>query len=136
MMQLLNNKYKRLLTRPRRSTRHQEYAAALCIHRYVFVNSGAVFGLGQGHHGKQNKDEQVKTLQSQEEPLCHESNMTSVHFCRHKTQGNHPLLQGNDKFRQQRTGKLTRLWIGNELKAVYRVREHPGERVGSGRESG
>lgn len=98
----------------------------------MFVNSGAVFGVGQEHHGKQNKDEQAKTLLSQKESLCHKSNMTSVHFCRHKTYGNDPLLQGNDKFRQQRTGKLTRQWIGNELKVVYRVREHPGESVGSG----
>lgn len=50
--------------------------------------------------------------------------MTSVHFCRHKTQGNDPLLQGSDKFRQQRTGKLTGQRIENELKAVYRELEN------------
>ena len=51
--------------------------------------------------------------------------MTSVHFCCHRTLGNDPLLQGGGKFRQQKTGKLTGQWIENELKAVYRVGEHP-----------
>lgn len=97
------------------------------------MNSGAVFGDGQGQHGKQNKDEQGSTLLSRKEPLCHESNMTSVHFCCHKTLGNDPLLQDDGKFRQQRTGKLTGQWIENELKAVYRELENtPGESVGSG----
>lgn len=58
-------------------------------------------------------------------------NMTSVHFYCHKTQGNNPLLQGNDKFRQQRTGKLTGQWMGKGLKVVYRVRENPWDSVGS-----
>lgn len=50
--------------------------------------------------------------------------MANVHFCCHKTQGNDPLLQGDDKFRQQRTGKLTGQRIENELKAVYKELEN------------
>lgn len=82
------------------------------------MNSGTVFGVGRGRHGKQNKDKRAQTLLSQKEPLCHGSNMTSVHFLCHKSQGNDPLLQGGGKFRQQKTGKLTGQWIENELKAV------------------
>ena len=109
----------------------KEDAGALCVSRCVrvFVNSGAVFGVGQGYHGKQNKDKQAETLLSRKEPLCHESNMTSVHFCCHKTQGNDPLLRGGGKFRQQKTGKLTGQWMENELKGVYGELENTQGRV-------
>ena len=105
----------------------------------MFVYSGAGFGVGQGHHGRQNKDKRASTLLSQKEPLCHESNMTSVHFCCHRTHGNDPSVQGGGKFRKQKAGKLTGPRIENELKAVCRELENTQGRVwvvGSSRERG
>lgn len=55
--------------------------------------------------------------------------MTRLHFGRHKTQGNDPLLQGSDKFRQQRTGELTGQRIENELKVQFTELENTQGRV-------
>lgn len=31
----------------------QEHPVALCVNRCMFVNAGALFGVGRGYHGKQ-----------------------------------------------------------------------------------